>query len=58
MSLKRKESAWEKLEVGLTALLRLSGTVSRGTPPKKRNICTCEPIQSGSVCVKVASAYV
>jgi hypothetical protein len=28
----------------------------RGAPPKKRNIRTCEPVQSGSVCVKVASA--
>ena len=27
-----------------------------GTPPKKANARVCEPIQSGSVCVKVASA--
>jgi hypothetical protein len=26
--------------------------------PKKRNIRTCAPIQSGSVCVKLASAWV
>jgi hypothetical protein len=34
----------------------LSGTISRGTPAKKRNMRTCAPIQSGSICVNVASA--
>src|SRR5690606_34094553 len=40
------------------ATFRLSGTISRGTPPKKANMRTCEPIQSGSVWVQVASANV
>ena len=36
--------------------LRLSGTSSFGAPPKKRNMRTWAPVQSGSVCVQVASA--
>src|SRR5215471_17452787 len=40
----------------LIPLLRLSGTSSRGQPPKNSNIRTCDPIQSGSDWVQVASA--
>ena len=40
----------------MTPLFRLSGTSSFGTPPKKRNMRTCAPVQSGNVCVQVASA--
>ena len=31
-----------------------SGTSSFGAPPKNRNMRTCAPVQSGSVCVQVA----
>ena len=37
---------------------RLSETTIAGTPPKKAKARVCEPIQSGSVCVQVASAKV
>ena len=37
-------------------IFRLSETTIAGTPPKKRKARVCEPIQSGSDCVKVASA--
>jgi hypothetical protein len=36
--------------------LQIVGTISRGTPSKKMNMRTCEPIQSGRVWVHVASA--
>jgi hypothetical protein len=36
--------------------VRLSGISNLGTPPKKRNMRTCAPVQSGSCCVQVASA--
>src|SRR5215467_643889 len=40
----------------LIPLLRLSGTSTRGQPPKNSNMRTCDPIQSGSDWVQVASA--
>jgi hypothetical protein len=42
----------------LTPLLRLSGTNKRGAAPQNRNIRICAAIQSASVCVQLASAYV
>ena len=42
----------------MTPLLRLSGISSRGAEPKNRNIRTCAPIQSGRLCVQLASAKV
>ena len=33
----------------MTPLFRLSGTSSFGTPPKKRNMRTCAPVQSGKL---------
>jgi hypothetical protein len=38
------------------ATLGLSGTSCAGTPPMKASARTCEPIQSGSVWVRLASA--
>ena len=35
---------------------RLSDTTIAGTPPKKAKARVCEPIQSGSAWVQVASA--
>ena len=37
---------------------RLSDTTMPVTPPRKAKARVCEPIQSGSVCVQVASAQV
>ena len=39
------------------AAFRLSGIHRLGTDPKNSSIRIVEPIQSGSVCVQVASAY-
>jgi len=42
----------------LMALLRLSGVRTSGTHPRYSSMRMWEAIQSGSVCVQVASAYV
>ena len=42
----------------MTPALRLSDTICAGTPPNQASARPCEPIQSGSVCVQVASANV
>jgi hypothetical protein len=52
----------QELAVGVPALeivvstFGLSGTSCAGTPPMKASARTCEPIQSGRVCVQLASA--
>ena len=42
----------------VTPDLRLSDTICAGTPPNQASARPCDPIQSGSVCVHVASAKV
>ena len=37
---------------------RVSESLIVGTPPRKANVRTCEPVQSGSVWIEVASAKV
>ena len=52
----RLEDEAKAEDARLTALFRLSGTTTSGTPPRKRKARTWAPTESARPCIHVASA--